>query len=185
MAEIAGLKLIVPSSVTVSGATASVSASGKITFSGVTSTNYVQINGVFSATYDNYLIVARGNMTSGTGDQTLYGLISASGTQATTGYTRQYIVANSTTISAARASDTGLSLGDFSNTYYSGTHCYVYGPYLAQPTASRSVQALARDGARIADKACTHSTSSSYDGLRLLASGDTLAGTMCFYGLSQ
>ena len=57
MAEIAGLTLITPSSVAGSGV--SVSASGKVTFTAATS---VSVNGVFSATHDNYLVVVRGSV---------------------------------------------------------------------------------------------------------------------------
>ena len=60
MAEIAGLTLITPSSVAGSG----VSLTGaKVVFTAATS---VSVNGVFSATHDNYLVVVRGSVaTSG------------------------------------------------------------------------------------------------------------------------
>ena len=49
-----GLKLIVPSSISVGSGTGSVSATGTITLSGVSS---VSINNCFSSAYDNYEIV--------------------------------------------------------------------------------------------------------------------------------
>lgn len=183
MAEIAGLKLIVPSSVSSSGsATVSVSATGKVTFANISTSDYAQINGCFSADYDNYLIVFAG---TGSGDASIYTQLSASGTPATSGYVEQFLLANATTISGRRDNPGDMEIGVVAGTGVSGSHAYFYGPYLAQPTAARTVIVLSRDGGRILDKAMTHSTSSSYDGMRLTASVNTASGAFTIYGLSQ
>ena len=97
MAEIAGLKLIVPSSVAGSGV--SVSASGKVSFTAATTIN---INGVFSATYDNYLVVLRGLADSGT--PAIYGRMRLSGSDNATAnaYVTQSLNADGATVSGGR-----------------------------------------------------------------------------------
>ena len=49
-----GLKLLVPTSVAVGSGTGTANAAGQVTFTGASS---VQLNGVFTTTYDNYKIV--------------------------------------------------------------------------------------------------------------------------------
>jgi hypothetical protein len=67
-AAAAGLRLIVPTSVSVGSGSGSVSATGTVTFSGASSLN---INGVFSSTYNAYQIVLTIS-TFATGGQVTY-----------------------------------------------------------------------------------------------------------------
>lgn len=185
MAEIAGLKLIVPSSVaaTGSGSSASVSASGKITF---TSAETLEIEDCFVG-YDNYLCVFRGVVNSG--DLNIFYRLRSSGSSATASdYNRQILQAISAGIFSNRA--TSKNVGHFgvsSGTDMSGFHTYFYGPSLAQPTASRAVCAWAEGGAAIREEACTHTLSTAYDGLEIYpeTAGRTMTGGMTVYGLSQ
>ena len=179
MAEIAGLKLIVPSSVTNSGGTSSVSATGKVTFTSVTTS--LSVNGVFDSTYDNYLIVMQ---YVGTGDGTVYMKMRASGSDASTNnYVQQYLIANNTSVSAGRQgpNDQWLNIPK-SATARSGIHMYFYGPALAQPTAMRGVTVSGQSSAYIRDHAGTHSLSTAYDGFSLFT---PYTGSLCVYGLSQ
>ena len=187
MAEIAGLKLIVPSSVSASGgATATVSASGKITFSDVSSSKTFTIEDCFSASYDNYLFVVR--IWDGSGES-LCVRLRASGSDASgTNYVRQSINAASTTVNSARA--TGQTLMRIASTgggvLRNGSHAYIYGPYLAQPTAFRNTNVADASGAQITDFAGTHSLSTSYTSVRVLSeSAAEIDGTIQIYGLAQ
>jgi hypothetical protein len=179
MAEIAGLKLIVPSSVAGSGV--SVSASGKVTF---TSAATVSMNGVFSATYDNYLAVIRYTNTSDTNTRFR---LRASGTDATgSNYTYQLLRAGSTSVTGSRASaDDKGGIGGVSISLMSGEHFYLYGPALAQPTATRAVNVSGISDARIDEYATTHSLSTAYDGFTFYAITGNMTGTCTVYGLSQ
>jgi hypothetical protein len=178
MAEIAGLKLIVPSSVAGSGV--SVSASGKVTF---TAASTININGCFTSSYDNYLIVIRFKATASAPN--LQCRLRASGTDATaTNYTRQYLDALSTSVAGARSTDSAFTFG-FTGTSESGSHIYLYGPALAQPTAARGVNVSSYDGASISDNANTHSLSTAYDGCTFLSSTSDFTGALCVYGLAQ
>jgi hypothetical protein len=184
VAEIAGLKLIVPSSVssTGTGNSSSVSASGKITFS---SCSTVSVNDVFSSTHDNYLIVSDNVLN--TGDAILYIRLRSSGSDASgTNYVYQRLRATSTTVSGVRGTtvSTGF-VGSVSATARSGFHCYMYGPNLAQPTAYRGVNVWGQNSASIDDYAVTHSLSTAYTGFTLLTTNDLFSGSMTVYGLSQ
>ena len=182
MAEIAGLKLIVPSSVAGSGV--SVSASGKVTFTAATS---VSVNGVFDSTYDNYLIVLRAVWGGASGGASTFVKVRASGTDASSGYASQYLRANSTTVSGERfTSQTSVNIGGLGATLYNGKHLYLYGPNLAQPTAMRSVLVKSENSAEIRDVAATHSTSSAYDGFTYSTNSATgFTGALTIYGFSQ
>lgn len=181
MAEIAGLKLIVPSSV--SGTGVSVTATGKVSF---TATNSVSINGVFSSTYDNYLIVVgSGTINS---SETLSIRFRSSGTDASgSNYASQELFASGTYVAAGRGTsmDTGYVAGWWTP-LRSAFHLYVYGPALAQPTAWRSVSVTTDSNAAIRDHAGTHSLSTAYDGFTLRSPYQTITSTsLCVYGLSQ
>jgi hypothetical protein len=180
MAEIAGLKLIVPSSVAGSGV--SVSASGKVTFTAATS---VSVNGCFTSTYDNYLIVMR--HVHSTTTRTVNARLRASGSDASgSDYTVQELLAGSTTVSGFRhTSQTFARVGVTSNEQRSGDHIYIYGPYLAQPTAFRNIDVCGYNNATIYDYASTHSLSTSYDGITFYPNSDNMTGVLCIYGLAQ
>ena len=181
-------QLITPSSVTTSGG-ASASGTGKTTFTGLTTTGSISLEGIFSATFDNYLLVI-GSL-EGTGGSLLCRL-RVGGSDASGGdYARQQIDAEATTVSGSRSTgQTSTRIGNASAaSTYSGNHVYVYGPNLAQPTAFRSVSSYMDNGlSRILDYASTHSLSTSYTALTLFGSGATspgTAGTIQVFGLSQ
>lgn len=180
MTEIAGLKLITPSSVTSTGSgnSASASPTGKIIFS---SCDTISVNDVFSASYDNYLIVCRVSLTSGA---TVSLRMRSSGSDDSgSNYSWQRLLATSTTVSGLRSSsDNRGPVG--SGQTESGFHGYIYGPYLAQPTVWRGVTAVGRDTIRIDDFATTHSLSTSYTGFTVLQN-EPATGSMTIYGLSQ
>ncbi len=177
---IAGLKLIVPTSVAGSGV--SVSASGKVTFTAATT---VSVNGVFSSTYDNYLIVIRHHASAGANMNIRLRL---SGTDASgSNYTYQRILADGSSVSGSRTSSATASfIGSLNDTARSGQHVYLYGPALAQPTAGRNLDVDGYLSATIDDYSFTHSLSTAYDGCTFFPSGAAnMTGALCVYGLSQ
>lgn len=181
MPDIAGLKLIVPTSVAGSGV--SVSASGKVTFTSATS---ISVNGCFSATYDNYLIVMRHNWPNSTSEG-LYGRLRASGTDNSTAnsYVYQQLYADNTTVAGARTTTNRWRASDVATAQRSGTHFWFYGPFLAQPTAFRSVCVTGRSDAFIDDIAGTHNQSTAYDGFTFIVDSQSLNGALTIYGFSQ
>jgi hypothetical protein len=181
---IAGLKLMVPTSVTATGvgSSASVSATGKVTF---TTCATVTINGCFTSSYDNYLVVMRHS--AATNNETILAQMSAGGTAATgSNYTYQYLDVGSTTVQGARGtSETSMRIGGSHSSAPNGDHVYFYGPYLAQPTATRNINVRNISSAYITDYACTHSLSTSYDGFKMSGILGNISGTLCVYGLAQ
>ena len=182
MADIAGLKLIKPTSIANSGGTASIGTNGKVTFSGVTS---LSLNGVFSSTYDDYLLLLSGY---GSDDDTVYLRLRSAGTDnSASSYASQYILASGTSVTGYRYSPQSYGqLVLLATTQRSACSVHMYGPALAQPTAWRSVTAEGVAGARIYDFANTHSVASAFDGFTVYPNnGHGFTGTLQVFGLSQ
>lgn len=178
-----GMTLLVPSAVSVTGggSSATIGANGKITYSSAVT---LQIDGVFSATYDNYLMVAV--TTIGTA-KNVYLRYRASGVTATaSNYAYQQLSAFASTVSGFRATGEPQTLvvgvGDGVN---NGFHAYFYGPALSQSTIGRGISAQAvAAGAQINEFAFVHTVSSAYDGIDLNFQV-AASGTMTIYGLNQ
>lgn len=173
-------ELIKPTSIDYSGTSATLGTNGQVTFSGVTS---LSLNGVFSADFDNYVVSVRGTSSTNTN---LFYRLRASGSDADgSNYTVQELVAESTAVSAARyTSQTRANNFLFGPSLQNGNGLYFYGPFLAQPTASRVVSVGESGGARIIEYAVTHSLSTSYDGFTFLTtSAVTVTGALQVYGL--
>ena len=174
-----GLVSMAPTSIVAGSGTATVNADGGVDFSGATP---ITLNGVFTSAYDNYLIVMRSD--SPTLDAA-YARLRVSGTDASgSNYTYQRLTAASTTVSGARStSQTNWRVGDASGSEYGDTF-HLYGPALAQPTAYRTVNAGAFNGAEINEFAGTHSLSTSYDGFTVY-SAVALTGNIHVFGYEE
>lgn len=175
-----GMVLLTPTSIAHSGTSASIGANGQVTFTAVTS---LSLNGVFSATYDNYVISIRHVNTAGDPGAALR--LRASGTDASgSEYARQYLDAGGTSVTAARSTgQTSANIIQTSATLRSGDQLYVYGPFLAQPTAFRNVGGSGSSNAYIFDAAATHSLSTSYDGISIIANSGSLTGALTVMGV--
>lgn len=175
-----GLISMTPSSIAHSGTSASINADGGVDFTAVTS---LSLNGVFTSDYDNYLIVIRA-ITSDDERRTLFRLrvggVDASGSD----YTQQAIVVESTSVSGSRlTSQTAGAFGTY-DLDWSGDHVHVYGPALAQQTATRSVN-VDGTGPEIQDRASTHSLSTAYDGITIYPTGFSFTGNIHVFGYEE
>jgi hypothetical protein len=178
-----GMVLMKPTSIAHSGTSATLGANGQVTFTAVTS---LSLNGVFTADFDNYVISIRHNNSSSPADSdSIQARLRASGSDASGGdYTRQTLSANSTTVSAARTTSlTSAVVAVTGNAQRNGDTIAIYGPYLAQPTAFRSVNVADTSSARILDNACTHSLSTSYDGITFIPEIYSITGAVAVYGI--
>jgi hypothetical protein len=170
--------MMVPTSIAYTGTSATTTASGSVEFTACSS---VSLNGVFTGDFDNYIIAIR-NVGSTDGD--IYGRLRSAGSDSTaTNYTYQYLAADSTTISGARAPLSRFIFGGFSSTQRDGLNVNVFGPYLAQPTAVRSTTIWGKNNAFIYDNAGMHSLSSSYDGITIYPNTGNLTGLISVYGI--
>lgn len=180
-----GMILMRPTSIVVAGvgATASIGVNGSVTF---TSAESLSLNGVFTSGYDNYMISCR--HVDSTYNAAFLTRLIVSGTPASgADYTYQRLDVASTTIAASRStSQSSARVGSVSDALNNGFDVRVYGPYLAQPTAYRSVT-VENGGSpgvvQILDYAGTHSLSTSYDGYQLIAGAGTITGLVSVYGL--
>lgn len=177
--------LIEPTSIAYTGTSASINTNGSVSF---TACSTLSLNGVFSADYDNYTIVM--GHSNSVASQALNLRLRASGTDASgTDYVWQLLRADGTTIQGARfSSESSYRAGSVETNLRSGLICNIYGAFLSQPTAFRSVGAEADasgDDARVYDTAGTHSLSTSYDGCTILTSSGNLTGRVCVYGMRQ
>ena len=174
-----GMVLLTDYTITHAGTSATLT-NGQVTFTAVTS---LSLNGVFSADFDNYVVSIRHKLALG--NDPIQMRLRVSGSDASgTDYTRQRILASSTTVQALRStSQTSAAVGYASADYGAGDVAYIYGPFLAQPTAFRHNNAGDISGGSIYEYASTHSLSTSYDGFTLIPASSSLTGALQVYGI--
>ena len=177
-----GLHLITPTSIAYTGTSATVSANGSVTFSAVSS---LSLNGVFSADYDNYMVVMRG--TPSVSGAQIYVRFRTSGTDNSTAssYVGQYIYGNGSSVSGGRETSNQVRINTWWTTQREGHVINLYGPFLAQPTAGRSITVNSYTSGSIFDMAWTHNQSTAYDGLTLYPSSGNFTGRVAVYGMRK
>ena len=179
-----GLVVMTPTSIasTGTGNSSSINADGSVDFSSCAT---LSLNGVFTSSYDNYMVVVR--HVHDTGDSNTLYRLRASGTDNSTAssYVSQNLAASSTTVSASRSTQGYGFVGTASNDKRDGVTLYLFGPYLAQPTAVRTVTANGYLDAQIGDFASTHNQSTAYDGITLYPSSGSFSGLLAVFGFNQ
>jgi hypothetical protein len=186
--NISGMVLVKPTSATVTGGgteTVTINANGSVT---ATNAYTLSINGVFSADFKNYVLsLVTKKVTSGNNDVDLRFRVAGTDNSTASSYVRQSLNAVDTTISASRAAQDHAEIGRANNTAPNGHIVYFYGPFLTQPTASRSVfMENSSAGFRLNDLASTHNQSTSYDGFTLrleLGASEAVDYTLAVYGI--
>lgn len=173
-----GLHLITPTSIAYTGTSASITGNGSVTFNAVSD---MTLNGVFSADYDNYMVVISAYATGATS----YSIkLTSGGTAETSGlYKSQNVEVAGTNLSAFYTQSSSQFSAHRLETTVGGSVWHFYGPYLAQPTALRILDAGSRGGAVINDIAGTHSLTTTYDGLYFASGGQTCTGRVAVYGM--
>ena len=172
-----GLVLIAPTTVsngTVTSGQATVRVSGTATS--------VTINGVFSAAYEDYVIISKLSFTGG--DTTLQ--LTAAGTAAATNYNysmmQAYAGAGVTTARTTAAAN--IVFISNQNGVYGSCTADVFAPFLSQPTLFQ-INNLRNDGSYATPANYlwfgNNSNSTSYDGFKLTGGGN-LTGTIAVYG---
>lgn len=178
----AGLAKIVPSSVAVGSGTGSASALGTVTFSGCSS---VSLNGVFSATYDNYLIVPD-NITQSASSYMQLRLRTSGTDNTANSYWRQYILANSTTVSAARTQGTLLDLWEAGATFPASGQMDIQNPFTTAYTrANYFVNQENPTTQGFIQGSFTFNGTTSFDGFTLIPASGTITGAISVYGYTQ
>ena len=176
-----GLVVMTPSSIAYSGTSASINADGSVDFSAVTS---LSLNGVFTSSYDNYMVTIRLNSSAST--DTLARLrIGGTDNSTASSYVYQSMNADGTTVNAARSTQTYWAWGRSQAVQRTGQTIYLFGPNLSQPTAMRQVSANDASSARIYDTSGTHNQSTAYDGFTIYPNSGNFTGLVTVFGFNQ
>jgi hypothetical protein len=171
-----GLKLLTPTSVAVGSGSGSVGTSGTVTFSAASS---FSLNGVFSATYNNYVIDISNNV-SGTGSIRLR----ASGTDNTSAVhiVRGTEIADSNFVAYRTNAGTSFFLQSVANNSiyiknpYDNSNTYFANSGIA-PTNASSGGTLNLMGAHVANYQA--------DGFTITVTTGTMTGTVSVYGYKK
>ena len=143
---------------------------------------------MFSATYDNYLIL-RNNVVGSTGGS-LGIRLRASGSDASgSNYNRQNVtIITTTTTPSLSSSQTswGRVLGDYTDsTDYTDGQLRICNPFSAKPTSIMSDIQIDNSSPYIYLHSGNHSLSTSYDGFTVIASSGNITGSISVYGYNK
>jgi hypothetical protein len=167
-----------------SGTSAAWGAAGGLTlitsesFSAVSS---VQVNGVFSADYENYQIFI--TLTGSTAESLLWRVAAGGTPNSGTNYAHQQLRVGATSVTAAR--NTSVTSGRFGtvNTGLGAIDATIFRPFLAVQTKAISQCFDPTDTVRYEAYASNQNQSTSYDGLVLFPGSGTITGEFRIYGL--
>jgi hypothetical protein len=168
-----GLRLITPTSVT--GGT--IGSTGAVTF---TTASSVALNGVFSSAYDNYRIVISGNM-AGTA---LIQFRFRTGTTDDTGSNYSYAEFVSDGSASYPATATAQNIGRFAGfvAVRSAATVDVFSPFETKTTGLITVGVRSFTNPNQYNFYSGVNTTTSYDGINLIAQSGTMTGTVRVYG---
>ena len=176
----AGLKLLTPTSVAVGSGTGSVNTNGTVTFSGASS---VSLNGVFSTTYDNYVIrYSYLGSAASTSDLRLR----VSGTDnSAANYQRQLMNVNNASTSFTRITGQTTWVNAIAHdTTTSWLSLFeIHRPFNTSPTSAISLGTdEGNTELRAVNTYYRHTTSTSFDGFSMLVNSGNITGTVSVYG---
>ena len=178
-----GMKLIVPTSVSVGSGSGSVATQGTVSFSGASS---VSLNNVFSSTYTNYKIVI-----TGTGPSDTFNFRFRVGGADSTGSEYWYVFAWMSSSAASMQTPTvaenatSFKIGEFGGSANTITFD-VGGPFLAATTAMNIHNSFSRGTStgnmRSYIGGGFHDLATSYTGFSFYCDSGTMTGTVSVYG---
>lgn len=176
-ASVGGLVPIVPTSVAVGSGTGTANATGQVTF---TTASSVSLNGVFTSSYKNYVIVFNEDTASATAAIQFRMRLAGTDNSTASSYITQWIRATSTTVTAAK--DT-LSYGQLDVS--AGTQTFstltVFNPAIASATFFTNLSNTQTTG-YVEVAALTHNQATAYDGISFISASGTFTGTVSVYG---
>ena len=184
-----GLVPVVPTSVSGTGVT--LSTGGRVSF---TAASVININGCFTATYDNYLVVIDAPTSSAANTITMQLRLSGS-TLSTALYDGQWFYVYGATLVASQSQASTswniIGSGGITGTLHSG-EVRVFGPALVQATtaiadsmSATNPMSSAPTGGSVEKRSFLHRTVASYDGFAIAASTGTINGAIRIYGYNN
>lgn len=177
-----GLNIVTPTSIANSGGSASASG-GAVTFTGVSS---ISLNGVFSATYQRYLVTYSGGGSAAPGTACNLRL-RASGTDASgANYFMQRSQFYGSAVAAVRsASQTSITCGFWDSISTMEASCVINKPFAAANTVFLGTAGSNSDtgnNGQLDGTYGSHSLTTSYDGITFLPGTGTITGLIRVYG---
>lgn len=179
-----GLVLMTPTSVTATGtgSSATINSNGSVTFSTCTA---IRLNGVFTSTYENYMISVRHLQSLGTNPYLKLKLYASGVVASGNSYYWQRSYLYGTTMTGLRSTaDSSGQLGGSHNTAQTGTTAYIFGPALADTTSWRGTSSMGDTTISIIDTGGYHANGLAYDGIELSPNGD-MTGLVTVHAFNQ
>jgi len=179
-----GLVSVAPTTVGKTGAssTATASTNGQVTFA---LCETLTLNGVFTSAYANYRILWAG---LASGNPSLQARMSVGGTANTTSnYSRQQLVASSTTVSGLRETAQSLWIicNNINTTEGDNMSMDIFNPQATKNTSFSNIAHSTTSGAYWQSVTGYFSATTSFDGIQLFPTTGNFSGIVTVYGYNQ
>ena len=153
-----------------------------VSFSGVASQSF---NNVFSATYDNYLVLFSGNLST-TASIEFRLRVGGVDNSTASSYLRQFLRVENTVVTGGRVTANIAKVGQAENNLRSSFELTIFNPFQATATPFTSVLNVIESSVLIFDVLSQiHNVTSSFDGFTLSASSGTITGSIGIYGFNK
>lgn len=177
------LTICTPTSISYTGTSATINDDGSVSF---TATSDLALDGVFSATYNDYVIFYRANWNTTISTVPQITLRASGVNDTSTKWGQPYWgTYGSSTEGSAQDGLTATYPGIIANVDPNGSPIYFLGPYETKGTGLISTSCIGQDGARIRDYANSHDSATSWDGFRFRTGSNTITGKLTVYGFTK
>ena len=174
--DVDGSVVVKPTSISYGGSSATIGGNGSVTFS---TTSVLSLNGVFSSTYRNYMIVCSGYHSNNIIGINMRFRASGSDTTSST-YSRQLNTYGSASSKATSSSQ--LIIGAMAASY-GGFTVHLFNPYASASKGLLSYAAVTSTTNLYYQYAGSLFTSTSYDGFTIFPTSGSITGILTVYGL--
>jgi hypothetical protein len=168
------LKIVTPSAVATAGGTATINTNGSVSLSAA---DGLSLQGIFSATYDNYLVKMVAIYSAASGNDSFVWQIG--GVDQSASPVQQSIRANSTTVTTANALSNWIC--EPTTTSPTMVDIVIFSPFLSAQTRYYSNSFNRKSTATVLQVWGATGTNASYDGFRL-STGYQITGSITVYG---
>jgi hypothetical protein len=179
----AGLTLITPTSIAVTGGSGSISTNGAVSF---TSASAISLNDIFSATYDTYKLISYGR--SSTDADFRVRLRISSSDNSTSNYEHQILENRSSSIAASKStSQSSWIVGTYRNGQDSGIETIIYSPFNSSRTLFFTNTFDSDPGPGFIMKMHTgrFAADTSFTGLTVYPTSGNFTGSVSIYGYNK
>lgn len=183
-----GLVPVTPTSVAVGSGSATTSANGQVTFTGASS---ISLNGVFSATYDNYRIIISPDAASTTFNITARLRISGTDVTTAASYQQENIQASDSSVTGSGDLSQTLwfIIDNYNTTYpfYAAAAMELQRPFITKKKTMLcdAVFVSSAGNFRKRQSGHTQESTSACDGLSIICSTGNMGGTISVYGYTK